>query len=264
MLIEFNKYQGAGNDFVMIDDRSLNFPDTNNKLIASLCDRRFGIGADGLILIRNHGDLDFEMLYFNSDGEIGTMCGNGGRCAYLFALDKSIVNGEAVFEASDGLHKASVDKDGIISLSMNNVDAPLSIMGNNFLNTGSPHYIIPVTDISKIDVVTRGRAFRMSEQFAPGGTNVNFIEVSNEKIKIRTYERGVEDETLACGTGITAAAISNEWGKEDGLYTTTVEAIGGTLKVNFILNIKGASDIKLIGPAQNVYSGIININKYLT
>lgn len=263
MLIEFNKYQGAGNDFIMIDDRSLNFPDTNNKLIASLCDRRFGIGADGLILIRFTTGYDFEMLYYNSDGKPGTMCGNGGRCAYLFALNKGIVRGKANFKGSDGLHSGFSDKDGIITLSMNDVNPPRSILNNNFLDTGSPHYIVPVPELAEVNVKERGRSIRDSAEFEPGGTNVNFIESTGHKLKIRTYERGVEDETLACGTGITAAAISSKWGKL-GPQDVIVEARGGTLRVKFVLKNSGATDIQLIGPAQDVFNGTINTENYLT
>lgn len=263
MQIQFNKYQGAGNDFIIIDNRKKGFPSNDYKLISALCNRRFGIGADGLILIQNSEDVDFEMVYFNSDGYIGSMCGNGGRCAYAFCVENNIVSGKSKFLASDGSHYAEYSKNGSIILSMNDVDPPREIGGNNFLNTGSPHYIIPVPDVSKIDVQLRGRNIRESDSFSPDGTNVNFVEIVDNELIIRTYERGVEDETLACGTGITAAAISSRFQDGDGDYKVKVRAKGGTLTVDFKIQSNKASRVKLTGPAELVFKGIVD-TKLLT
>jgi diaminopimelate epimerase len=256
---EFNKYQGAGNDFIMIDNRDNSFPMHNNKLIETLCDRHFGIGADGLILLSDHSDCDFEMHYYNADGKPGTMCGNGGRCAYAFALEIGLVNGDSVFYAADGSHSASLSARNEVRISMKDVYKPIIIAGNHFLDTGSPHYVIPVPRVDSIDVVTRGRSIRWTKQFEPAGTNVNFLEVLGDRIKVRTYERGVENETLSCGTGITASAISSRWGKPEEKHRVVVETRGGLLEVGFSLSNEKATDIYLLGPALKVYSGIIDI-----
>jgi len=259
---EFNKYQGAGNDFIIFNNIDSGFPADNHKLISNLCDRHFGIGADGLILLNHSRDYDFEMQYFNSDGKPGSMCGNGGRCITSFALDQGLANGRITFMASDGLHSAEMAENKLISLSMKDVPGPVMISGNHFLNTGSPHYIIPVPGVDKIDVAERGRAIRWAKQFAPEGTNVNFVETLEDRIRIRTYERGVEDETLSCGTGVTASAISSRWGKSRGENRIFVETRGGNLEVCFHLNDKKAENVYLKGPAQKVFSGIINLDKY--
>ncbi|MEE4114783.1 MAG: diaminopimelate epimerase [Marinilabiliaceae bacterium] len=255
MLIEFNKYQGAGNDFIVIDNRKSMVRANNHDLFAGLCNRRFGIGADGLILIADHPELDFEMLYYNSDGKPGTMCGNGGRCAFAFCLKNGIAGDKSRFKAIDGVHRVCLNNDGTISLEMSDVKAPEIVGGNHFLDTGSPHYIIAVPDVDSVNVGERGRNIRKSAQFSPGGTNVNFVEFRDNGIKIRTYERGVEAETLACGTGITAAAISSRWGKAEGRQSVDVEARGGKLNVQFSLDTMAARSVVLTGPAKFVYKG---------
>lgn len=259
MLIYFNKYEGAGNDFIIIDNRTGVFPPSDEALIRQLCDRHFGIGADGLILIENEKGYDFRMLYFNSDGRPGSMCGNGGRCAAAFAYRHKIAGSSCTFLASDGIHRASKINNMLVELTMGNVNPPMEILGNHFLDTGSPHYIIPVSEVESIDVENRGRNIREATQFNPGGTNVNFVESDGDSIKIRTYERGVEGETLACGTGVTAAAISSRWNEGPGQYSVNVETRGGSLRVDFRITDRGAESVILSGPATYVFSGEIEI-----
>jgi len=194
--IAFNKYQGAGNDFIMIDNRNGLFNPEDHKLINKLCDRRFGIGADGLILINKSDEFDFEMIYFNSDGYRGTMCGNGGRCAADFAIKSNIAGNKMRFNAADGIHDAEA-LDGLIRLKMNDVKETRTVADNYFINTGSPHYVLFTTGLDNIDVFNEGRKLRWSEDFKPGGTNVNFVEAEEHGIYVRTFERGVEDETLS-------------------------------------------------------------------
>lgn len=258
MKLIFNKFHGTGNDFIIIDNRDKKVSPDNTALFKKLCNRNLGVGADGVILILNHDRYDFEMKYYNSDGREGTMCGNGGRCAYAFALKAGIVNHESAFIASDGSHKAKKEGD-IIALSLNDVSPPVIVNGNHFLNTGSPHYIIPVPDISKVNVYEKGKSLRWSDHFAPGGTNVNFVELHENMIKVRTYERGVENETLSCGTGITASAISSRLNSGDGKHIVNVEALGGNLIVSFVLEKKIATSVCLKGAAEFVFEGEIDI-----
>jgi diaminopimelate epimerase len=258
MTVVFNKYQGAGNDFVIIDNRNNNFNPDDSRLINKLCDRRFGIGADGLILICASDQYDFEMKYFNSDGFIGSMCGNGGRCSADFAIRHGIAGKKLCFKAADGLHKAFAEE-GIIRLQMNDVSDPALVNGSYFLNTGSPHYVIFRTDVKDIDVNTEGKKFRWSEEFAPGGTNVNFVEVQDGGIYVRTFERGVEEETLSCGTGVTASAISSVISGHLDTKTVKVKTKGGNLSVSFNVSGKNISDIWLSGPATFVFEGKIEV-----
>lgn len=205
--IKFYKYQGAGNDFVMIDNREDSFP-VSTTIIAKLCDRNFGVGGDGLILLENDSTSDFKMVYFNSDGNESTMCGNGGRCIVRFAHDLEVVADKMTFNAIDGLHHAIVDGD-TIRLQMIDVKEVEDHDKHLFMNTGSPHHVEFVKNIKDIDVYAKGKKIRNGAPYYETGSNVNFVEVlPNQTLKIRTYERGVEDETLACGTGITAAAIA--------------------------------------------------------
>jgi diaminopimelate epimerase len=258
MTIVFNKYQGAGNDFIIIDNRKGRFNPSDSGLIKKLCDRRFGIGADGLILIKDSSEYNFEMQYFNSDGFEGSMCGNGGRCSADFALKNGITCNNMIFRAIDGTHKAISDK-GIIRLQMNDVKDSVIIRDNYFINTGSPHYVIFKQNIDNIDVYNEGKRIRLSKDFAPGGTNVNFVEVQESGIYVRTFERGVEDETLACGTGVTASAIATALTGTTDKNSVDVRTRGGNLNVEF--NIKGSevTDIWLSGPATFVYEGEIDI-----
>lgn len=263
MLKEFNKYHGAGNDFIMIDNRDKRISGNDGKLISGLCDRHMGIGADGLILIANHDKYAFEMHYYNSDGLRGSMCGNGGRCAFAFAFKNGIVDSDCSFYASDGVHSAKLLEGSQIRISINDVLKPIKISGNHFLNTGSPHYIIPVPNVDNINVAERGKAIRWNESFAPDGTNVNFIESDKETLKVRTFERGVEGETLSCGTGVTASAISSMWNDTIGEKRVTVKTPGGTLEVGFLLGREKATNVYLQGPAEKVFEGIIDTDKYL-
>ena len=256
MNIAFNKYQGAGNDFIIIDNRSGKFNPDDSKLINRLCDRRFGIGADGLILISGHSGSDFEMKYFNSDGKIGSMCGNGGRCTAHFAHRYKIAGKKQVFMAFDGLHEAEVTKD-IVRLRMSDVNEYRIIDGSYFLNTGSPHYVVFTKGIDKMDINEEGRKLRWSPKFAPGGTNVNFVEVHKKGLYLRTFERGVEEETLACGTGVTASAIASVLSGHFDTGPVSVKARGGNLKVEFSEKNKKITNIWLTGPATFVFEGII-------
>lgn len=269
MNLPFYKYEGAGNDFIIIDERKqsvINDHPERKRIISFLCHRRFGIGADGLMLLKDHAETDFEMVYFNSDGLEGTMCGNGGRCIVAFAHDLKIIGNETLFMATDGLHKATVkdvqNKTSIVSLQMINVDNVTNTSKGLFLDTGSPHLVIFSDDLENLDVYTTGKALRHDKEFEQnGGTNVNFAQIQNNEISIRTYERGVEDETLACGTGITATAIAAYHG---GLLPVQKEyllkARGGDLKVRFKqTDSKTYSDIYLEGPATKVFKGEVTI-----
>ena len=257
--ISFYKYQGAGNDFVMIDDRQGNFPQ-RGEIIQSLCDRHFGIGADGLILLQNDKDTDFRMVYFNSDGRESTMCGNGGRCIAKFAKDLGLIQNETFFNAIDGEHSAKIDEKEI-HLKMSNVPEVQMFENHLFLNTGSPHHIEFSKDISEVDVKNYGRKIRYGAPYFEEGTNVNFVELINENtLKIRTYERGVEDETLACGTGITAAAIAAYDSGKILKNEIRVLAEGGNLSVKFEKNVSGGyENVWLTGPAKRVFEGEIEV-----
>lgn len=257
--MEFFKYQGTGNDFILIDDRSKTFPAANQALIEQLCHRRFGIGADGLILLQNDPDYDFRMVYFNADGAEGSMCGNGGRCIVRFAHDLGMFEQETWFIAVDGEHTAVVDDENI-SLKMSPVSGSEDRNGLTFLNTGSPHVVLFVDDLESLDVVAEGRTIRYSDQFKPRGTNVNFAQVmADNTVFVRTYERGVEDETYSCGTGVTAVALV----AHQQLALTSpvgIKTIGGNLRVSFKQLADGQFDaINLIGPAKRVFAGRITV-----
>lgn len=257
MEISFYKYQGTGNDFVMIDDRADIFPDKDLSLIQRLCDRKFGIGADGLILIRDSEEYDFEMIYFNADGS-QSMCGNGGRCTVAFAKFLEIVGEKASFLAIDGGHQAVVTRD-LIELEMRPVHC-LSHTGQDFfVNTGSPHHVRFVKNVSDYPVFEEGKEIRYSSEYAPKGTNVNFVTpLGKDEIHVRTYERGVENETLSCGTGVTACALV--YGFQYQLDEVNVQTPGGRLKVKFTQSADGSfQDIWLIGPAEQVFEGRIEI-----
>jgi diaminopimelate epimerase len=258
MIIPFNKYQGAGNDFVIIDNRSGFFDPGKSDLVKMLCDRRFGIGADGLMLISDENQSDYEMKYFNSDGMEGSMCGNGGRCSAAFAIRNGIAGKKLSFKAVDGIHHA-LSEDSIIRLSMNDVNNPRLINGNYFINTGSPHYVIFRKNIDDTDINVEGRKIRWSDEFAPGGTNVNFVEIHEKGIYVRTFERGVEEETLSCGTGVTASAIVSVLAGHFDMQTIPVRTRGGNLSVSFNISGKQISEIWLSGPATFVYSGEIEV-----
>ncbi|MFL9830730.1 diaminopimelate epimerase [Flavobacterium sp. ST-87] len=260
MRIQFYKYQGTGNDFVMIDNRSDFFPKEDTKLIERLCDRRFGIGADGLILLENDDETDFRMVYYNSDGNQSTMCGNGGRCLVAFAKQLNIIGDTTSFNAVDGLHHASVSQEGIVSLQMIDVDGIKTNADYTFLNTGSPHHIQLVDDLENYNVKENGAAIRYGELYGKAGSNINFVKkIDDTTFALRTYERGVEDETLACGTGATAAAIAmNAIGQTD-LTAINVNVEGGKLSVSFQKEGNKYVNVFLNGPAKFVFEGIIEI-----
>ena len=262
MEIHFYKYQGTGNDFVMIDNRENTFSKNDTKLIAYLCDRRFGIGADGLILLENHPTLDFKMVYYNSDGNESSMCGNGGRCLVAFAKKMNVIASEATFEAADGLHYATIDEDGIVSLQMSDVNEIKIEHEYTFLNTGSPHHVTLVEDLKKFDVKTEGAKIRYSDLYGNSGSNVNFVkQVENDIFSIRTYERGVEDETLSCGTGATAVAIAMYKTGKTSSNEIVINVEGGKLKVKFEVDDSKFTNVFLIGPATFVFDAQINSYK---
>jgi diaminopimelate epimerase len=254
--MKFYKYQGTGNDFVVIDDREETFP-ISQKYIADLCHRRFGIGADGLMLLQNVEGYDFRMVYFNADGTEGSMCGNGGRCLVRFAHDLGLIDDFTLFIATDGEHEAKVN-DEFISLKMIDVNQIERTDKYDFINTGSPHYVEYTTDLKNLDVYAKGKSVRYNEPFvSKGGTNVNFVEVvGDNQLEVRTYERGVEDETYACGTGVTACALSanSRLGFENAI---DVKVVGGNLRIEFDRTDTGYENIFLIGPAVKVFEGNI-------
>ncbi len=257
--LTFYKYQGTGNDFVMIDNRENVFDKTNIELIQQLCDRKFGVGADGLILIENIDDLDFNMIYFNADGT-QSFCGNGSRCAVAFASYLEIVVNKATFIAIDGEHEAWMNENGEVSLKMREVENIEKGNDYYFIHTGSPHYIVDVNDVNSINVFEEGKKIRYNSRFKQDGTNVNFVNYKTESIDIRTYERGVEDETLSCGTGVTASALSWADKNKSTVGKIEVNTKGGKLKVAFKRNDSGVfHDIWLIGPATMVFKGEILI-----
>ena len=255
MALAFYKYQGTGNDFVMIDNRLNVFPKNDTKLVKRLCDRKFGIGADGLILLENHSEQDFTMVYYNADGNPSSICGNGGRCIVAFAKELGVIENKTIFEAVDGLHEAFIVK-GEVHLKMQDVDVIENHQNHLFMNTGSPHHVQWVSDIQKLDVKGEGAALRYSDLYGKAGSNINFVEQVHNGFRMRTYERGVEDETLSCGTGATAVALAihNKGYVAENEVALQVE--GGNLKVTFKPNETGYSDIFLIGPAELVYTGI--------
>ncbi|MNQ55433.1 Diaminopimelate epimerase [compost metagenome] len=260
MQIEFYKYQGTGNDFVMIDNRTNFFPKEDIQLIEQLCDRRFGIGADGLILLENDSDTDFRMVYYNSDGNESSMCGNGGRCLVAFANQLGVINNQAIFMATDGLHHASVGDDAIVSLQMIDVDEIQKKDSYTFLNTGSPHHVQIVEDLKNYNVKDNGASIRYGELYGEKGSNVNFVKkIDEDTFSVRTYERGVEDETLACGTGVTAVAIAMNATGETDKTSINLNVEGGKLVVSFDKVGDHFTNVFLTGPAKFVFKGSIEI-----
>ena len=258
MIIAFHKYQGTGNDFIIIDNRKQFISEIGAETISKLCDRRFGIGADGLILLQNKNAYDFEMIYYNSDGS-QSLCGNGSRCAVAFAKELKIIENKTSFEAIDGKHDALITN-GVISLKMGNVKSIEDNIDYFFVNTGSPHYVKFVTDLEHFDVYNEGKKIRNSARFKAKGTNVNFVEWKNDYLFVRTYERGVEDETLSCGTGVTAAGLVAAYKNLTTGNYCNIKTKGGELKILFKKNTDHSfSDIWLEGPAKFVFKGEIEI-----
>lgn len=262
--LPFFKYQGTGNDFVMVDDRAHQFDERNHQLVRFLCDRRRGIGADGLILLRQHQQYDFEMVYFNADGYVGSMCGNGGRCTVAFARQLRVIEGETRFLAADGPHDARVDADGTVHLRMQDVIGQQEVEEYGvFLDTGSPHLVRfqPASTLAELNVFAEGRAIRYNERFREKGTNVNFVEAPatpGQPWQVRTYERGVEDETLSCGTGVTAVALAAS--RRGATSPVHLRTPGGDLRVTFEAKPDGSfTNVFLSGPATRVFDGKIEV-----
>ena len=256
MKVHFFKYQATGNDFVMIDNRSSQIKLTTEQ-IKRICDRKFGVGADGLMLIENHPQFDFNLIYFNSDGS-QSLCGNGSRAAVRMASALGMVNGHATFNAYDGLHTAELSSE-IVKLKMNDVSKAEKTPEGFSINTGSPHVIQFVSSVSEYPVFENGRAIRYSDAYKPAGTNVNFVELlGNNTIYVRTYERGVENETLSCGTGVVAAAIASSL--KGYSSPVSVKTRGGDLSVEFKPGLNGTfTEIFLIGPAKLVFEGQLEL-----
>lgn len=254
MKISFSKYQGTGNDFVIIDNRNLSFPTTNTELIAHMCDRKFGIGADGLLLLENHDTLDFKMVYYNADGNESTMCGNGGRCIVDFARRLGVIDTHTTFQAIDGAHEAVV-KEHTVSLKMIDVDAVKVSENYLFLDTGSPHHVQLVNNLEEFDVCNQGKIIRY-DLYGEEGANVNFVEqLTSDVYSVRTYERGVENETLSCGTGVTAVAIALHKMEKLLAHEVRLKTPGGTLQVSFEVSGDVYKNIFLEGPATLVFKG---------
>jgi diaminopimelate epimerase len=261
LIIPFFKYQGAGNDFIVADNRQQEFSDLSFETIAKLCDRRFGIGADGFMLLQQHQDFDFEMLYFNADGKPGSMCGNGGRCIVAFAKFLGIIAEKTEFLAVDGPHFARISAAGNhVELQMIDVEAIHRDEQAFVLNTGSPHYVKEVSQLETMDVYQEGKAIRNNDTYKAQGINVNFIEDKGDHLFVRTFERGVEEETFACGTGVTAVALSMAKHKgQQGSLSTPIKVLGGDLRIDFKYDGEKFSDIFLCGPAEQVFKGEITV-----
>lgn len=260
MKIKFYKYQGVGNDFILIDNREKVAHEITVQHIKKMCDRHFGIGADGLMLLNNKEGFDFEMVYFNSDGNLGSLCGNGSRCIVQFASMLGIKKNEYLFSASDGPHIAKIDLNKEISLKMNDVTDVQFSLDHYTLDTGSPHYVKSVSTLEDFNVVEEGRKIRNHKEFAKKGINVNFVQtLDDDHIFVRTYERGVEDETLSCGTGVTAAALMAAH-NDNGFNHVDVKTQGGNLSVEYDkISDTEFKDIWLSGPAVFVFSGEIGL-----
>ena len=263
MKISFFKYEGTGNDFILLDNRDEKYSALNRSQVEFLCNRNFGIGADGLILLEKKAPYDFNMVYYNSDGNISSMCGTGGRCITAFANALKLVNGEARFLTADGTHESVILSPSpvIVKLKMSDVNAFEKVGNDVYLNTGSPHYVTFVEDVSKTDVISEARKIRYSDRFKSEGTNVNFVQQSSGGLIVRSYERGVENETLSCGTGVTAsvlASVINQKVNRDAMKVE-VRSMGGPLSVHFTSTPAGFENVWLEGEAKFVFKGEIEI-----
>lgn len=258
MQIEFHKYQGTGNDFVILDNRSGIYNSISHDQVKDICHRHFGVGADGLMLLQEKDGYDFEMVYYNADGHLGSMCGNGGRCIVQFAYNLGIKKSNYHFIATDGPHDAEIT-DGIIKLKMKDVNEVSNRRHHFILNTGSPHYIKIVPDVNDINVYEEGKDIRYSNEFKEKGINVNFVEqLDGDSIFVRTYERGVENETMSCGTGVTAASLISAH-NDYGFNHVDVKTHGGNLYVEFDKTSEHSfENIWLCGPAEFVFKGTGN------
>lgn len=261
MQIPFFKYSGTGNDFIIIDDRKQLFPEENEKLVKEMCNRNFGIGSDGLMLLRNHVEFDFEMIFYNPDAS-RSLCGNGSRCSVHLAKKLGMASESGHFTTTDGVHEYRFAKGGEVEISMKDVSSIQEFLGMKIIDTGSPHLIVWEENIEQFDVLTQGRRWRYHEKFSQdGGINVNFVEeIDTNSLRMRTYERGVEAETLSCGTGVTAAALAKK-NTEYGKHQVTVITEGGILSVSFNRIEDGFTDIYLRGPVLRIFEGIYHAGK---
>ena len=260
MNVKFHKYQGAGNDFILLNNRYNTYSALTTAQIQLLCDRHFGIGADGLMLLESLQGFDFKMVYFNSDGRQSTMCGNGGRCIIRFANDQKIVGERTQFLAVDGPHDGVVNNNGTISLKMIDVLGVEQVGADYVLQTGSPHYVVFVDDADAISIVEEARKIRYNERFKSEGINVNFVQVLNDnEIYVRTYERGVEDETLSCGTGVVASVLAFIAKKQSSSQEIGVKTKGGNLSVKFTKTETQFTGVWLTGPAVKVFEGSVEL-----
>ncbi len=255
MKLKFEKYESGGNDFVLIDDRKNNLNLTSQK-IRNICDRNFGVGSDGLIILKKSTKADIKMIYYNSDGQQSTLCGNGTRCLFSFSLGLGIVKKSAKIETSEGVYHATISNRNLVSLKMKNIDDIILFDDKAYLNSGSPHHVQFAKDLDKISVKTIGASIRFSERYSPNGTNVNFFnKLSDKKFIIRTYERGVEDETLSCGTGATAVAIAVHAMGLTAQNEIFIQTRGGELIISFEISKTGYKNIFLEGPTRFVFKG---------
>jgi len=255
MKIKFEKYESGGNDFVLIDNRN-NLYDLNSDKIKKICDRNFGIGSDGLIILKKSKIADFKMIYYNSNGQTSSLCGNGTRCLFSFSISLGIIEKIAKIETSEGIYTATISNRNLVSLKMKNIYNIHLFDNKAYLNSGSPHHVEMIDDLNKISVKNLGSSIRFSNRYSPNGTNVNFFnKINDKKFQIRTYERGVEDETLSCGTGATAVAIAVH---AMGLTTQNeiiIKTKGGELIISFETSKKGYKNIYLEGPTRFVFKG---------
>lgn len=255
--LPFFKYQATGNDFILLNNTAGNI-NHSQKLAIKLCNRKFGIGSDGLIIIQKHPQYDFEMIFYNPDGSM-SLCGNGSRCAVNFAKHLQLIENRCQFLAHDGVHDAEILEDGIVKLKMKNVHSVSILADGTFIDTGSPHLIVFTENISNKDVYSEGKEIRYNTTFKEKGVNINFVELLNDGIYVRTYERGVENETLSCGTGVTAAALAS--GNKGLSSPINIKTLGGNLQVAFNkLSENDFENIFLIGPAEEVFTGIIVVD----
>lgn len=256
--LRFYKYQGTGNDFVMFDNREGGFPGDDTALISRLCDRKFGIGSDGVILLNSHPDHDFEMVYHNADGSVA-MCGNGSRCAVHLAHHLNMIGSETTFQAHDGVHTARIEGDRV-TVNLSDVSRVESYEDGYFLNTGTRHFvrILPENELlSDYDVLSEGKKIRYDNRFMPEGTNASFVQTINDKVHMRIYERGVENETLSSGTGVTAVALALAYA-QDLSSPVTVQTQGGAITISFERNGSGKfGQVFMAGPAVMAFEGTV-------
>ena len=260
MLIPFTKYHGTGNDFILIDGiRNPAIKDAlTQEVVAKMCHRRYGIAADGLIILDQSADSDFYMTYYNSDGRLSSMCGNGSRCIVHFTHSLSYIQDNCTFYAVDGIHHAKVQGD-TISVQLSDVNKVKQELSDYILDTGSPHYVRFVDKVSELDVVEEAHKIRYSDTYKSEGINVNFVEVADEGIIVRTYERGVEAETYSCGTGVVASSIAYATLIQSYDKPIDISTLGGELSVRFTHEDGQYSQVWLTGPAVRVFEGVYTL-----